>query len=128
MPLQQDLDRLRDQACACLAMMLPAESGNPSQLVDECLTSARRTLRDEFILQLSPQAWAQLALIYTTHFLDSGVDVPMGDIVAAVVRDALHTRRLDMVTSRLAQERQAVHFSAPEPVRASAPVLRLVKS
>ena len=74
-------------------------------LVDECLANARKAFRDEFIFQLSPQAWAKITLIYYKHFLDTGCDVSIAEIVAAVVRDSITTSRMDMLTLQLAQQK-----------------------
>jgi len=97
-----DLGTLRDQACASLYLLIP-QVGDSSRLVDECLTSARKSFRDEFILSLGPQVWAHIALVHVTTFLDSGVDVPVGDLCAAVLRDAVHLHRLDALAQGLVQ-------------------------
>ncbi len=115
-----ELEHLRAEASAHLALLVPPLSGDAARLVDECLESARKAFRDEFIRQLSPTAWARISLIYVTHFAETGTDLPVADIVAAVVRDSLHTRRMDMVTQSLAQERADSHAAHP------APELRLV--
>lgn len=97
-----DLDELREAACAHLRLRLPP-GNDPAQLVDECLSSARRSLRDEFILQLGPDAWAQIALAYVTAFLDTGNDVSVGEIFALVIRDSVHLKRLDILAQQAAQ-------------------------
>ncbi|MDX1456175.1 MAG: hypothetical protein R3276_01225 [Marinobacter sp.] len=99
------LELLRDQACASLMMLAPELEGS-TVLVDECLASARLTFRDEVITRFSPEAWARITLIYHKHFLDTGCDVSVADIVVEVVRDAINTSRMDMVTLKLAQDRR----------------------
>jgi hypothetical protein len=99
-----DLDQLRDQACASLYLLAPQLGSDGAQLVDQCLSDARRSFRDEFICRLSPAAWARITLIYFKHFVDTGCDVTMAEIVVAVVRDAIQTKRMDMLTLQLAQE------------------------
>lgn len=117
-----DFDDLRDQACACLALQAPQLQGDVGRLVDECLSDARKAFRNEFICQLSPAAWAKITLIYFKHFLDTGVDVSIAEIVAAVVRDSIHTSRMDMITLQLAQKLEAEQAEAPR-----APALRVVR-
>ncbi|MCP5426339.1 MAG: hypothetical protein H6970_14935 [Gammaproteobacteria bacterium] len=117
-----NFDELRERACASLARLMPQVEGS-SRLVDECLSNARLAFRDEFILQLSPEAWARIALIYTTTFLDSQADVSVGDIAAAVLRDSIHIGRMEMLAQQLAQRKlgeKAAH-------KASSPTLRVVK-
>lgn len=119
-----DLDQLREQACVQLRLLLP-QAGDSSRLVDECLTSARKAFRDEFILQLSPAAWARISLIYIKNFLDTGCDVPVGALVAQVLRDALHTGRMDMLSQQAATEAQA--FTPPPAAKKSGPSLSVVR-
>ena len=83
-----------------LRLLLPIAE-DPSPLVDECLTSARRSFRDEFILSMSPEAWARISLIYCKNFLDTGSDISVGEIVAKVLRDPVHIGRMDMLTQQL---------------------------
>lgn len=108
------LDQLRDQTCASLALMLPQLGGDVSRLVDECLADARKSFRDDFIRQLSPAAWAKITLIYFKHFLDTGCDVSVAEIVADVVRDSIRTSRMDMLTLQLAQEKMVVQMDAEQ--------------
>lgn len=118
-----NFEELRQRTCSSLFLLLP-EAGDSSKLVDECLSSARIAFRDEFILQLSPEAWARIALTYATTFLDSGIEVSVGDIAAAVLRDAIHINRLDMLAQQLAQSKegeQAVSSTSP-------PKLTVIKS
>ncbi|MBL8481383.1 MAG: hypothetical protein JNJ60_04255 [Rhodocyclaceae bacterium] len=116
-----DLDVLREQICASLALRLP-QAGNPARLVDECLASARKTLRDEFIASLGADAWAKITIIYYKHFLDTGCDISIGEIFSAVLRDSLNTSRMDMVTLQLAQ-----YKLDEQQQRKKAPTLTLVK-
>ena len=116
-----DLDQLRDQACTHLALLLPNVERDVSQMVDECLIDARKAFRDEFIYRLSPAAWARITLIYFKHFIDSGCDVSVAEIVAAVVRDSIHTSRMDMVTLQLVQNKLDDQSALPHP-----PVLKVV--
>jgi hypothetical protein len=97
-------EQLREQICAHLGIMAP-QVEDACLLVDECLANARKAFRDEFIFQLSPQAWAKITLIYYKHFLDTGCDVSIAEIVAAVVRDSITTSRMDMLTLQLAQQK-----------------------
>jgi hypothetical protein len=97
-------DELRERACASLSLLLP-QVGDPSRLVDECLASARRAFKDEFILSLSPEAWARISLIHVTTFLDTEVDVSVGDIAACVLRDSINIGRMEMLAQQLAQSR-----------------------
>lgn len=110
-----EFEQLRAQASAHLALLAPPLQGDSTRLVDECLESARRAFRDEFIRQLSPAAWARISLIYVKHFAETGTDLPVADIIAAVVRDSLHTQRMDMVTQQLVQQRADSHASHPAP-------------
>jgi hypothetical protein len=99
-----ELDQLRDRTCACLAILVPQLEG-ASRLVDECLVNAKKAFKNEFICQLSPDAWARITLIYFKHFLDTGCDVSVAEIVATVVRDSINTSRMDMLTLQLAQQK-----------------------
>ena len=99
-----DFDELHERACINLRLLLP-QVQDPTRLVDECLLSARKSFRDDFILSLSPEAWARISLVYISTFLDSGVDVPVGDIVAAVVSDSIHLRRIDLLAQQVGQRR-----------------------
>jgi len=101
-----DIDSLRDQTVAYLALRWPELQEGAPQLVDECFASARKSFRNEFICQLSPQAWARITLIYFKHFLDTGSDVSVGEVFAAVIRDSINLNRLDMLTLDLAQQKQ----------------------
>ena len=96
-----ELDKLRDQITACIRIWAP-ELGDASMLVDECLASALKSFSREFVLSLSPQAWARLTLIYHKHFLDTESDVSVGEMVAAAVRDSIDTSRIDFLTQNLA--------------------------
>lgn len=117
------LDELREHAIAHLRLLLPG-AGDPSQLMDECLASAQRSFKVDFICSLSPEAWARIALIHCKHFLDTGCDVSVGEMVAVVLRDSVHIGRLDMLTQQLACDK------SPEPEeghKPRVPTLRLVK-
>ena len=105
-----ELDELRTQICACLALRLP-QLADPTRLVDECLANAQKSFRNDFILGFRPEAWAQITIIYFKHFLDTGCDVSIGEIFHELVRDAIHTSRMDMLTLQLAQRKleQAAH-------------------
>lgn len=100
-----EFDQLREHTCASLMLLVPNLEDDASRLVDECLADARKTFRSEFICQLSPGAWAKITLIYFKHFLDTGCDVSVAEIVAAVVRDSINTSRMDMLTLQLAQQK-----------------------
>lgn len=116
-----DLEQLREQICASLLVQAP-QLDDVAPLVDECLASARQAFRDAFICQLSPDAWAKITLIYHKHFLDTGCDVTLAEIVATVVRDAIGTRRMDMLTLELAQQKEMDGDGDGSP-----PALTLVK-
>lgn len=117
-----ELEQLRDQTCASLALLLQQPEEDVSRLVDECLADARKTFRNEFIAQLSPAAWARITLIYFKHFLDTGCDVSVAEIVATVVRDSINTSRMDMLTLQLAQQKIDLQAPAKKP-----PSLTVVK-
>lgn len=121
-----NLDQLRDQTCASLALLLPQVEGDVSRLVDECLSDARKCFRDDFICQLSPRAWAKITLIYCKHFLDTGCEVSIGEIVAAVLRDSIRTSRIDMLTLQLAQEKMVARMDA-KPAAVPVPHLHVVR-
>lgn len=110
-----DFDTLRNQACAHLALRCPELKEGAPQLVDECLANARTSFRDEFICRLSPAAWARITVIYFKHFVDTGCDVSIGEIFAAVIRDSINISRMDMLTLELAQQKadQAQHKAKP---------------
>lgn len=117
-----DFEELRQRTCASLFLLLP-QAGDSSQLVDECLRSARLSFRDEFILRLSPEAWARISLTYATTFLDSGVEVSVGEIGAAVLRDAINLHRLDMLAQQLAQSKEVEQAGTSS----SPPKLKVIK-
>lgn len=118
-----DFDQLRDQACANLRLLLP-QAGDSSRLVDECLSSARHSFKDEFILQLGPAAWARISLIYATTFLDNGADVSVGEICALVLRDSININRMNMLAQQLGQSRA----EAIRKPKEAAPTLTLISS
>jgi hypothetical protein len=118
-----NLDQLREQTCANLALLAPPLGADAARLVDECLDDARKTFRNEFICQLSPVAWAKITLIYFKHFVDSGCDVTVAEIVAAVVRDSIQTSRMDMLTLQLSQRKMDEQSSMKRP-----PALRVVRN
>lgn len=117
-----NLDHLREQTCACLALLVPQLDGDVGRLVDECLGNAQRSFRNEFIAQISPAVWARITLIYFKHFIDTGCDVTVAEIVAAVIRDSIHTSRMDMVTLQLAQAKLDEQATATHP-----PALHVVR-
>ncbi|MES9832589.1 MAG: hypothetical protein ABW139_10125 [Candidatus Thiodiazotropha sp. DIVDIV] len=117
------LEKLRDQATTCIRLLVP-QLGDASILVDECLASAEKSFSSEFILSLSPQAWAKITIIYHKHFLDTGSDVPVGEMVAEVVRDSIDIKRIDFLTQSLAVKWQ-YQQERPECDRT---VLSLVKN
>ena len=120
-----DIETLRERAAAHLALHYPALQDGATRLVDECLTSARRSLRDEFICRLSPEAWASIALTYIKHFVDTGADVSVGEMFAAAIRDSINLNRLDVLTQDLAQRKTAPPGEAARP--AARPTLTIVK-
>ncbi|MGC2166172.1 MAG: hypothetical protein WA632_09190 [Gallionella sp.] len=117
-----DFDELRDLACASLALRMPQIEGS-SRLVDECLTNARLEFRDQFILRLSPEAWARISLIYATTFLDTQADVSVAEIAAAVLRDSINISRMEMLAQQLAQDK----LGESPAQKASSPRLTVVK-
>ncbi len=102
-----ELDELQEQASCCLALLCPGLQAQAPEIVRQCLVSARTAFRNEFILQLSPQAWARISLSYFTHFVDTGSDVSVGEMFATVMRDSIHLNRLDLLIQDLAQKKQA---------------------
>ena len=96
-----ELDKLHDQITICIRIWAP-ELGDASMLVDECLASALKSFSRDFVGSLSPQAWAKITIIYHKHYLDTESDVSVGEMVAAVVRDSVDTRRIDFLTQDLA--------------------------
>lgn len=119
------LEDLRRQTCACLAMRYP-EIDDPSRLVDECFASAQKSFRHEFMLRFRPEAWAQITIVYFKHFLDTGIDVDIGEIFHTVLRDAVQTSRMDMLTLQLAQQKEAERLVSPPVQRA--PNLSIVRT
>ncbi len=117
-----ELGKLRDQTTAVIRLWAP-QLGDASMLVDECLASALKSFGREFIGSLSPQAWAKITLIYHKHFLDTESDVSVGEMVAAVVRDSIDTKRIDFLTQDLAEKRRYAKAGRQE----GDPPLTLVK-
>ncbi len=116
-----DTEGLSEHICAQLQILAP-QINDASLLVEECLANARKYLTDDFIVMLSPLAWAKITLTYHKHFLDSGVDISIAEIITAVLRDSITTNRMDMVTLSLAQQAQEMNRSD-----ASTPSLKVVK-
>ncbi len=100
-----DLAQLRDQTCARLQLLTPG-LGDASLLVDECFTNALKSFRENFMCQLRAEAWAMITLTYHKHFLDTGCEVSIAEIVAVVVRDSINTNRMDFLTLSLAQQKR----------------------
>lgn len=98
-----EFDQLRDQTCFCMELLAP-ELGDCSSLVDECLANARLSFRDDFICLFRPEAWAKITLIYHKHFVDTGCDISVAEMIATVVRDSIHSNRMDFLTMSLAQQ------------------------
>ncbi|MFW1676636.1 hypothetical protein ACFVYJ_02485 [Pontibacter sp. JAM-7] len=123
-----ELEQLRQQTCFCLQLMAP-ELGDASSLVDECFSDAQKYFKDTFICQFRPEAWAKITLTYHKHFLDTGCDVSIAEIVAVVVRDAIGTNRMDFLTLNLAQQKQldAAHSDASDHEQDKDCPLSLVK-
>ncbi|MEM7254769.1 MAG: hypothetical protein AAF493_25430 [Pseudomonadota bacterium] len=108
-------EELHERTCAQIFFLAPDVEG-ASLLVDECFADARKTFSDDFIQALSPEAWAKITLTYHKHFLDTGCEVSILEIVVAVLRDAINTSRMDMVTLNLAQQkRQTQGQGDPRP-------------
>lgn len=119
-----EFDQLRDQTCFCMELLAP-ELGDCSSLVDECLANARLSFRNEFICLFRPEAWAKITLTYHKHFVDTGCDVSVAEIIAIVVRDSINSNRMDFLTMNLAQQKQfdQLHHDADKK-----PALSIVKS
>ena len=79
---------------------------DPRRLVEECINSALKGMKEELVCQLSPEAWARVTLIYQKHFLDTGCDISVSEIVTCVLRDAINNNRMDMLTLQLAQQKR----------------------
>lgn len=120
-----ELEELRRQTCACLAMRFP-EIDEPARLVDECFANAQKSFRNDFLLRFRPEAWAQITIVYFKHFLDTGIDVEIGEIFYTVVRDALNTSRMDMLTLQLAQQKEAERPASPAAASRT-PTLSIVR-
>ena len=116
------LAELHERICMNMQILMP-DLEDATMLVDECLDSAARSFTNEFILQLSAEAWARITLIYHKHFLDSGHDISVGEIISAVIRDSLITNRMDMVTLSLAQK-----ITENAETTSKAPALSIVKN
>ena len=114
------IDELSEHAYAHLKVLAP-KIEDPAFLVDACITNARKYFRDEFITELSPDAWARLTLLYHKHFLDSGQDISIAEIISEVVRDSINTKRMDMVTLNLTQKK------IQESQNTGGPSLKIVK-
>jgi hypothetical protein len=125
-----DFEMLREQTCASLALLAPQLQGGAAQLVDECFASAQASFKTEFLLQLSPQAWARIALLYASSFVETEADVSVGAIFANVIRDSIHLSRLEMLTLELAQRSagEAAERKTGEPAQRKAPVLTVVRN
>ncbi len=101
-----DIEELRKQTCASLKLLAP-QIEDTAFLFDACLSDARKYFRDDFISLIGPEAWAKITFIYHKHFLDSGIDISIAEIIAAVMRDSINTKRMDMVTLDLSQQKSA---------------------
>ncbi|MGB0203775.1 MAG: hypothetical protein ACPF9K_01860 [Neptuniibacter sp.] len=122
-----EIDQLRDQTCCCMELLAP-ELGDCSQLVDECLADARKSFRDSFICQFRPEAWAKITFVYHKHFLDTGCDVSVAEIIAEVVRDSIKSNRMDFLTMSLAQHKQFQKTHPDGHGKEAKPCLSVVKS
>lgn len=101
-----DISTLRQQTCLHLTLQYPdLYPDGIERLVDECFANAQKTFQDDFIIQFSPKAWASVTITYVTHFLESGVDVSISEIFAAVVRDSIRGNRMDLVVQQLVQHK-----------------------
>ena len=116
-----DLDALRDKTIRHLALTYPQLAEGAERLVDECFASALRSVKPDFMGLLSPQAWTAMTILYVKNFLESGIDLSMGQIFAAVIRDSIALNRMDLLTQELAQKH---HDETPQPHK---PELRVVK-
>lgn len=105
-------EELRRQIGACLALRHP-EIDEPARLIEECFANAQQSLRSGFMLRFRPEARAQITIMYFRHFLyfrhfrDAGIEVGIGGILHAVLRDALQTRRMDRLTLQPVQRKEA---------------------
>ena len=111
-----DISTLRQQTCLHLTLQYPdLYPDGIERLVDECFTNAQKTFKEDFIIQFSPKAWASITITYVTHFLETGVDVSISEIFAAVVRDSIRGNRMDLVVQQLAQQKSfQVETSSPK--------------
>ncbi len=99
-------EELRRQIGACLALRHP-EIDEPARLIEECFANAQQSLRSGFMLRFRPEARAQITVMYFRHFRDAGIEVGIGGILHAVLRDALQTRRMDRLTLQPVQRKEA---------------------
>jgi len=116
-----NVEQLKEQTCASLARLHPELADGAAQLVDECFASAARSLLPEFLVRLSPPAWARIAVLYAGSFAETAADVSIGEIFAEVLRDALNIQRMQMLALELAQRK------ADEAPRPKTPRLALVR-
>ena len=97
-------DELKQQTKAYLDICYPSLE-NSSPLVEECLDNALKSFSKEFICHFRPESWARITLTYHTHFLETGVDITVGEIFSVVIRDSIKNNRMDFLTQSLAQEK-----------------------
>jgi len=116
-----NIKELREQSSVHLKLLAP-QIEDVTFLIDVCLNNANKYFRDDFICLISPEAWAKITLIYHKHFLDSGNDISVAEIITAVIRDSINTKRMDMVTLQLSQ-----HKNNPPENKTKTPSLKIVK-
>lgn len=110
-----NIEELRENVCAHLKLLAP-QIEDTAFLVDACFADAKKYFRDDFIYLISPEAWAKVTLVYHKHFLDSGNDISIAEIIVAVIRDSINTKRMDMVTLQLSQYKNSLKESKAKPI------------
>ncbi|MFK8068323.1 MAG: hypothetical protein AB8D52_08760 [Gammaproteobacteria bacterium] len=120
-------DELKKQTVAYMAICYPSME-NLSPLVDECFDSALESFSREFICRFRPEAWAKATIVYHMHFLDTGIDISIGEIFSVVIRDSIQNNRMDFLTQNLAQQKAFDQKYTSEPSNSKTPSLSVVKS
>lgn len=119
------LELLKRQTAAYLTMTYPAMK-DPSLIVEECFDNASNAFSETFMLQFRPETWGKITLTYHIHFLETGVDITIGEIFSEVIRDSINLKRMDFLTQSLAQRRAFSQGQTPKP--RVVPSLKVVKT
>lgn len=98
------LEILKQQTAAYLEITYPTLD-DASMIVEECFDNALNSFSESFIGLFHPNAWGKITVIYHKHFLETGVDISIGEIFSVAIRDSINTSRMDFLTQSLAQQR-----------------------